>query len=145
MQAVGALRAPDRPNDGLLLQALGAFGSEARNMNFKSTFWGLLNVLARIFGLMFTAFGVYFIARGIYYLIQPEAADLNDTLGFSPSFRPFAMACVFLVVGVHFIRGEAHRPDVLAEKQPDRSTDRRTHSWWTGEPLCKRPDREIDT
>ncbi len=114
-------------------------------MIIKSTFFGFLNILARIFGLSFTSFGVYFAAQGIYYLIQPEAAGFKDILGFSPSFRPFVIAFVSLVIGVHFIRGEAHRPDVPKDKQPHRSTDGRTHSWWTGEPLCRQADREIDT
>ncbi len=94
---------------------------------------------------MFTASGVYFAARGIYYLIQPEVAALRDTLGFPPSFRIFVIASVFLIIGVHFIRGEAHRPDLQGEKKPNRSKAWRTHSWWTGEPLENQPDRERDT
>jgi hypothetical protein len=104
-------------------------------MNFKSTFWALLNIFARIFGLTFTAFGMYFAIQGIYYLVQPDVANVNDTLGFSPSFRPFVIACILLVVGVHFIRGEAHRPDAPEDKQSSHSTDGRTLGWWTGEPL----------
>ena len=94
---------------------------------------------------MFTASGTLFAARGIYSLIQPEVAGLKDALGFHPSFRPFVIASVLLIIGVHFIRGEAHRPDLLGEKQPDRSIGGRTHSWWTGEPLDNQPGRERDT
>lgn len=110
----------------------------------KSTVWGLLNILARICGLMFTSAGAYFAARGMYYLIQPEAAGLMDILGFPPSFRPFVIASGLLIIGVHFIRGEAHRPDLPGEKPLNRSIAGRTHSSWTGEPLNQQ-DRERDT
>ena len=98
-------------------------------MNSKLTFWGLVNLLARVFGLMFTAFGAYFGARGIYYLIQPEVAVLKDILGFPPSFRLFVIASIFIIIGVHFIRGKAHRPDLLGEKQPNSPITGRTYSW----------------
>ncbi len=113
-------------------------------MNFKPKFLGPLNILARVFGLIFTASGAYFAARGIYYLIQTEMSGLQDTLGFPPSFRPFVIASVFLIIGVHFVRGEAHRPDLPGGKQPNRSIAGRTHSWWTGESLYKQSDRESD-
>ncbi len=113
-------------------------------MNFKSNFLGLLNIFARVFGLMFTAAGAYFTARGIYYFIKPEVAGLKDAL-FPPSFRPFVIASVFLIIGVHFIRGEAHRPDLPREKKTNRSISRRTHSWWTGEPIENQPGRNRDT
>ena len=96
--------------------------------------------MARVVGLMFIASGAYFTAQGIYYLIQPEAAGVKDILGFPPSFRPFVVASVFLVIGVHFIRGEAHRPDLSEEKKPKGSKAGRTHSWWTGEPLNDESD-----
>ncbi len=114
-------------------------------MKSKSTFFGYLNIFARVFGLFFTAAGAYFAAWGIYYLLQPAVPDLRDTLGFPPSYRPFLIASLLLIVGVHFIRGEAHRPDLPGEKKPDRSLAGRTHSWWTGEPLEHQPDREQDT
>ena len=113
-------------------------------MSFKSIYWRLLNTLARVFGLMSTASGAYFAARGIYYLIEPEVAYPKDILGFHPSFRLFAIATVLLVIGVHFIRGEAHRPDLPENRKPGRSLSRRTHNWWNGEPLNDQPDREAD-
>ena len=91
---------------------------------------------------MFTAAGAYFAARGIYYLFQPELTGFNDKLGFPPSFRPLVIAAIFLIIGVHFLRGEAHRPDLPEKEQ---SNAGRTHSWWTGERLDNQPDRERDT
>lgn len=41
---------------------------------------------------------------------------------------------------VHFIRGEANRPDLPKEQKPNRSIAERTHSWWTGEPLDNQQD-----
>ncbi len=108
---------------------------------FKKSFWKLLNILARVFGLMFTAAGAYFAARSIYYLFQPDLTGSEDLLGFPPSFRPFVIASIFLIIGVHFLRGEAHRPDLPEEKQ---SKSERTHSWWTGERLDNQPGRERD-
>lgn len=107
----------------------------------KKSLWKLLNILARVFGLMFTAAGAYFAARGIYYLFQPDLTGPKDLLGFPPSFRPFVIASIFLIIGVHFLRGEAHRPDLPEEKQ---SKSERTHSWWTGERLDNQPGRERD-
>ncbi len=104
-------------------------------MNFKSTFWSLLNISARVFGLMFTAAGAYFAARGVHSLIDSEVAELKDVLGFPPSFRPFVIASVCLIIGVNFIRGEAHRPDLQKKEEPNRHTAGRTRSWWTGKPL----------
>ena len=104
-------------------------------MNSKARFWQLANILARTSGLLFTAAGSYFALQGIYFLIQPEVSGVQDMLGFPPSFRPFVIAAVFLVIGVHFLRGEAHRPDLVKGRQTDRSTTERTHNWWTGEPL----------
>jgi len=106
----------------------------------KKSLWELLNILARVFGLMFTAAGAYFAARGIYYLFQPELTDYKDTLGFPPSFRPFVIAFVFLIIGVHFLRGEAHRPDLPAGEQ---SKSERTHSWWTGKHLDNQSERDL--
>ena len=94
---------------------------------------------------MFTAFGAYNAARGIYYLIGPEAAGFKDTLGFAPSFQPFVIAVVCLIIGVHFIRGEAHRPDLFAGKRLNGSTGGRTHSWWTGESLDNLSDHDDNT
>ncbi len=88
---------------------------------------------------MFTAAGIYFAVRGIYYLNQPELTGPKDILGFPPSFRPFVIASVFLIIGVHFLRGEAHRPHLPEEKQ---SKSERTHSWWTGERLDNQPERD---
>ena len=110
-------------------------------MPSKKSLWALLNILARVFGLLFTAAGAYFAARGVYYLIQPDLTDFKDTLGFPPSFRPFVIASIFLIIGVHFLRGEAHRPDHPEEKQ---SNSERTHSWWTGERLNNQPGRGRD-
>ncbi len=90
---------------------------------------------------MFTAAGAYFAARSIYYFFQPDLTGSEDLLGFPPSFRPFVIASIFLIIGVHFLRGEAHRPDLPEEKQ---SKSERTHSWWTGERLDNQPGRERD-
>ncbi len=107
--------------------------------SFKKSLWGLLNILARVFGLIFTAAGAYFAVRGIYFLFQPELTGPKDILGFPPSFRPFVFASVLLIIGVHFLRGEAHRPNLPEEKQ---SKAWRTHSWWTGERLDNQPERD---
>ncbi len=109
-------------------------------MKFNPVFFRLLNIFARLFGLMFTAAGLYFVAQGVYYLIYPEINHTGSALSLPPSFRPFLIAPVLLIIGVHFIRGEAHRPDILKEKKPNHSTAGRTHSWWTGEPLSKQQD-----
>ena len=93
---------------------------------------------------MSTASGAYFAAWGIYYLIRPEVAYPKDILSFHPSFRLFVIATVLLVIGVHFIRGEALRPDLPGDKKPDLSNSRRTHSWWNDDPLNDQPGRERD-
>lgn len=88
--------------------------------------------------------GAYFATWGIYYLIRPEVAYPKDILGFHPSFRLFVIAAILLVIGVHFIRSEALRPDLPGDKKPDPSNSQRTHSWWNGDPLNDQPGRERD-
>ncbi|MCZ6889014.1 MAG: hypothetical protein O7H39_11015 [Gammaproteobacteria bacterium] len=111
-------------------------------MSRRSAFWRLVNIAARVVGLTFTAAGIYFAGRGVYFLIQPEAAGSKDILGFSPAFAPAVMASVSLIIGVHFIRGEAHRPDLLEQQRSERAPGR-THGWWTGEPTqTSTPERD---
>ena len=114
-------------------------------MNLNANIWRALNIFARVFGLTFTVAGLYFSARGVYFIIQPEMVGTSDILGFAPWFRPFVIAFVLLAVGVHFIRGTAHRPDILRKVQAGESPPVLAQKWWTGDPLENRSNREIDT
>lgn len=114
-------------------------------MNLSSDIWRALNIFARVFGLTFIVAGLYFAALGVYFTLQPEMAGVKDTLGFAPWFRPFVIAFVLLVVGVHFVRGAAHRPDLLRKVQAGESPPVLVQSWWTGEPQENQSSREFDT
>ena len=114
-------------------------------MTLNANIWRALNIIARVSGLTFTVAGLYFAALGIYFIIQPEMAGTSDTLGFAPWFRPFVIAFVLLAVGVHFISGTARRPDLLRKVQAGESPPVLAQSWWTGEPLENRSNRELDT
>lgn len=114
-------------------------------MKLSSDLWRALNIFARVFGLIFTGAGLYFAARGFYLILQPEMASSGDTLGFAPWFRPFVVAFILLVVGVHFVRGAAYRPDLLQKTLAGESPPVLAQSWWTGDPLEKQSSRELDT
>lgn len=104
-------------------------------MSYKTIHWRVFNILARFFGLISGLVGLGFVLWGLYFLIEPEAAGPRDTLGFPPSFRYFVGAFFCLVIGFHFLRGKAHRPDLTEEDQTKPGTSKQAHSWWTGEPL----------
>ena len=89
--------------------------------------------------------GIFFILQGIYYIVQPTTVELRDTLGFPRSFRPFVIAAVSLVIGVHFLRGKAYRPDQNGETQPERTNSKGAQSWWTGEYLHEKTHHENDS
>jgi len=101
-----------------------------------------LNVLARVVGLVFTIIGIFFILQGIFYIAQPTTAEIRDILGFSQSFRPLVIAAVSLVIGVHFLRGKAYRPDQNLKTQLGRANSGRAQSWWTGEYLNSKTNHE---
>ncbi len=104
-------------------------------MSYTTFHWRVLNILARLFGLVSLLAGLGFAAWGVYFLIQPEAAGPRDTLGFSPSFRYFVGAFFCLVIGFHFLRGKVHRPDLAKENATKPGASEKARSWWTGEPL----------
>ena len=104
-------------------------------MSYTTFHWRVLNILARLFGLVSLLAGLGFAAWGVYFLIQPEAAGPRDMLGFSPSFRYFVGAFFCLVIGFHFLRGKAHRPDLAKEDAIKPGASEKARSWWTGEPL----------
>ena len=80
-----------------------------------------LNVLARVVGLVITTIGIFFILQGIYYIVQPTTVEFRDILGFLRSFRPFVIAAISLVIGVHFLRSKAYRPDQNGKTQLERT------------------------
>lgn len=113
-------------------------------INLSANIWRALNIFARVLGLSFSVAGLYFAARGIYFIVLPEMAGTIDTLGFAPWFRPFVIAFVLLAVGVHFVKGTAHRPDLLQNIEAGKSPSVIAQNWWTGEPLENRSRREHD-
>ena len=113
-------------------------------MKFNSTLCVGLNILARIVGLVFTAVGLYYFTQGVFLFIQPETGGVKDTLGFAPSFRLFVIAFVCLAVGVHFIRGETHRPDRARTKESGNPDTLRPQSWWTGNYSKSDPNQNND-
>lgn len=104
-------------------------------MSYTTIHWRVLNILARLFGLLSALIGLGFALWGLYFLIQPEAAGPRDTLGFSPSFRYFVGAFFCVVIGFHFLRGKAHRPDLAEQNKAKPGATKQVGSWWTGEPL----------
>lgn len=104
-------------------------------MCYTTIHWRVLNIFARLFGLVSALAGLGFALWGLYFLIQPEAAGPRDILGFSPSFRYFVGAFFCLVIGFHFLRGKAHRPDLAEGDNAQPGAGEKARGWWTGEPL----------
>ena len=104
--------------------------------------WKFLNTVARLLGIASASAGTYYAAKGIYMLLYPQSSGVVDKLGFSPSFRPFVIAVVLLVIGVHFICGKAHRPDLVKLTETEQA--KQAQSWWTGDPLDRQPRSESE-
>ena len=99
-----------------------------RGMSYETWHWRILNVLARMFGIMALCAGLAFGASSLSSVRDPDARESVLTLSGNLALD-FGLASAFLfTVGVLFIKAPAYRPDVAKQGTA------RSRSWWTGEP-----------
>jgi hypothetical protein len=97
----------------------------------QSTHWSLVNVLARIFGIVATIVGVIFLLLGGYSLVFPDSPSIEGM----PAVLSLGVGIFGVVVGVAFLRVRSYRPDLAgSETKGSRSGDNSQRSWWTGMP-----------
>jgi hypothetical protein len=87
----------------------------------------VLNVLARLFGLLALIGGAAFLAWATYLWRYPELPRPGQTLSGSVSIDYLGTGVFCLAVGIGFLAVRPYRPDVTTDARARRS-------WWTGEP-----------
>lgn len=99
----------------------------------ESTHWRLVNILARIFGIMGYVAGAAFAVSAVRYWQNPvEAAKIPTASGHVVA-ETAIVAAFCLVVAVLFTIVKPYRPD-LRVKGERSETESARRSWWTGEP-----------
>ena len=97
----------------------------------ESGHWKLVNIMARLFGLMAFVAGVVFLATAALYWHDPQHATRISTASGSAVGDSVGVSIFCLVVGTLFVLVEHYRPDLMAGKS---ASPHQTRSWWTGSP-----------
>lgn len=96
--------------------------------------WKIVNVSARVFGLLcLSAAGIASI-DAIIQILDPTAFGSEirwRTFSGSIGWDLFVLSAVTGVVGVAFVLSHPYRPDL---NEHDGNPTRQTRSWWTGDP-----------
>ncbi|MDR7151979.1 hypothetical protein J2W49_003955 [Hydrogenophaga palleronii] len=103
-------------------------------MYTPATHWRIVNVLARLFGVMNVGVGAAFTVNAVLFLRHPETAQNVSSIGGNASAE-FAVVAVFcLTVGALFLAVKPYRPDLQVGVRPLSDGASRKLSWLTGEP-----------
>jgi hypothetical protein len=97
----------------------------------ESTHWKLMNIMARLFGVMAFVGGLAFLATAALYWHDPQQAARVPTASGSAVGDSIGVAIFCLVVGTLFVLVDPYRPDLGTGKSALRRQER---SWWTGSP-----------
>ena len=92
----------------------------------------LLNIFARVFGLLAVVVATGFTAWAIYSFVQPDAvAEDMLTLTGHASIDFLGVGIFCFVLAILFLKVRPYRPDLSRAGDND---GKREHTWWTGEP-----------
>ena len=94
----------------------------------------VVNIGARVFGIVMSIFSVLLLISGIYYTMRPEAAADFESAGGPPGMVNIVLAVLVGLLGFAFLRMPPYRPDL--GDPPWSSGHRPNHTarrnWWTG-------------
>jgi hypothetical protein len=89
----------------------------------------VVNVFARLFGVLSVIGGAGFVAWAVYFFLHPVLPSTARTVSGSAAFDYLGAGVLCLLMGVVFLTVRPYRPDMTIGTG---SGSRR--SWWTGEP-----------
>jgi hypothetical protein len=97
-------------------------------MSYESVHWSMVNILARIFGLMTGFASLAFGAAAVAQIGQ----DSLPPSGIGP-VAYFVVSFVCLLLAVGFLTVRPYRPDIRRDRPPSAAQAPKLH-WWTGAP-----------
>ena len=96
-------------------------------IRYAAVHFRVVNVLARLFGLLALIGGAGSVAWGLYYFLRPDLPNPGATVSGSFAVDHLVIGVFCWIVAGAFLAVRPYRPDVTARAGARRS-------WWTGEP-----------
>lgn len=104
-------------------------------MAYSTLHWRIVNIMARLFGLMAFGAAIAFAISAARYWANPHLADRIPSASGSAFGDAVGVMIFSLVVGVLFSIVDTFRPDLDRSAIKNDSGGRQKRSWWTGEPF----------
>ncbi len=95
----------------------------------ESSHWKLMNIMARLLGLMALVVGLAFLVSAALYWHDPQQAASVPSASGSSFGDSIGVSIFCLVVGTLFVLVDPCRPDLKARTS---ASPRQRRSWWTG-------------